>query len=306
MEMNVFQALGHVLGLYANIAIAWMMAVVADLVINKPMGWSPAGHRVQARAPVRHQPGGRRRDGHRLAAVGGGAPGRLGPMAQAFSALIALVTAFVASPLIAWATKGALLPRAARSRSCGAAGTRQPTAATAACSLLHLRARLRSRGHGACARPTRARSARCAARWTRAATTCASPTRGCRRNGARAAPLLPRRMWPQLDAGLAHYLLLMALLAPAWRCCWPWSTRRPRACAGRAGARAGADAARRLRRRLPAAADRGRHRRLVAGAGAAEPAGGAGRVEPPDRGAVARDRVAPPHRRGSCRPAKHE
>ena len=25
------------------IAIAWMMAVVADLVINKPMGWSPKG-----------------------------------------------------------------------------------------------------------------------------------------------------------------------------------------------------------------------------------------------------------------------
>ena len=38
MEMNVFQALSHVLGLYANIAIAWMMAVVADLVVNKPLG----------------------------------------------------------------------------------------------------------------------------------------------------------------------------------------------------------------------------------------------------------------------------
>ena len=38
MELNVFQALGQVLGLYSNIAIAWMMAVVADLVINKPLG----------------------------------------------------------------------------------------------------------------------------------------------------------------------------------------------------------------------------------------------------------------------------
>ncbi|MEO5736262.1 MAG: hybrid sensor histidine kinase/response regulator, partial [Variovorax sp.] len=43
MEMNVFEALGDVLGLYANIAIAWMMAVVADLVINKPLGLSPPG-----------------------------------------------------------------------------------------------------------------------------------------------------------------------------------------------------------------------------------------------------------------------
>ena len=41
MEMNVFQALGEVLGLYSNIAIAWMMAVVADLVVNKPLGLSP-------------------------------------------------------------------------------------------------------------------------------------------------------------------------------------------------------------------------------------------------------------------------
>ena len=35
MEMNMFQALGDVLGLFSNVAIAWMMAVVADLVINK-------------------------------------------------------------------------------------------------------------------------------------------------------------------------------------------------------------------------------------------------------------------------------
>ena len=38
MELNVFQALSHVLGLYSNIAIAWIMAVVVDLVVNKPLG----------------------------------------------------------------------------------------------------------------------------------------------------------------------------------------------------------------------------------------------------------------------------
>ena len=37
--------------------------------------------------------------------------GAFGPMAQAFSALIALVTAFVAAPLIAWATKGGTTSR---------------------------------------------------------------------------------------------------------------------------------------------------------------------------------------------------
>ncbi len=43
MELNVFQALGQVLGLYSNIAISWMAAVVADLVINKPLGLAPPG-----------------------------------------------------------------------------------------------------------------------------------------------------------------------------------------------------------------------------------------------------------------------
>ena len=106
MELNVFQALGQVLGLYSNIAIAWMMAVVADLVVNKPLGLSPKGIEFK-RAHL-----------YDINPVGVGAMGLasvlsivaylglMGPMAQAFSALIALVTAFVTAPLIAWYTKG--------------------------------------------------------------------------------------------------------------------------------------------------------------------------------------------------------
>ncbi|MES3001804.1 MAG: hybrid sensor histidine kinase/response regulator, partial [Pseudomonadota bacterium] len=106
MEMNVFQALGDVLGLYSNIAIAWMMAVVADLVVNKPLGLSPPGIEFK-RAYL-----------YDINPVGVGAMalastlsiaahlGFFGPGPQAFSALIALGVAFVTSPLIAWATKG--------------------------------------------------------------------------------------------------------------------------------------------------------------------------------------------------------
>ncbi len=43
MELDVFKALEQVLGLYSNIAISWITAVVADLVINKPLGLSPKG-----------------------------------------------------------------------------------------------------------------------------------------------------------------------------------------------------------------------------------------------------------------------
>ena len=106
MELNLFQALSHVLGLYSNIAIAWIMAVVADLVINKPLGLSPPGIEF------------RRAHLNDINPVGVGAMGvasvlsvaahlgAFGPLAQAFSAMIALVTALLVSPLIAWATDG--------------------------------------------------------------------------------------------------------------------------------------------------------------------------------------------------------
>ncbi|XVJ71738.1 MAG: response regulator [Rhizobacter sp.] len=106
MELNVFQALGKVLGLYSNIAISWIMAVVADLVINKPLGWSPKGIEFK-RAHL-----------YDINPVGVGAMGLasllsvvahlgwFGPEAQAFSAVIAMATALIVSPLIAWATKG--------------------------------------------------------------------------------------------------------------------------------------------------------------------------------------------------------
>ncbi|MGH8805038.1 MAG: purine-cytosine permease family protein, partial [Polaromonas sp.] len=106
MEMNVFQALGDVLGLYSNIAIAWVMAVVADLVINKPLGLSPPGIEFK-RAHL-----------YDINPVGVGAMalasllsvaahlGLYGELARAFSAVIAMGTAFAAAPLIAWATKG--------------------------------------------------------------------------------------------------------------------------------------------------------------------------------------------------------
>ncbi len=37
MELGVFGFLNTVLGFYSNVGIAWMGAVVADLVINKPL-----------------------------------------------------------------------------------------------------------------------------------------------------------------------------------------------------------------------------------------------------------------------------
>jgi len=41
MEFGVFGALEKVLGLFSNISIAWISAISADLMINKPLGLSP-------------------------------------------------------------------------------------------------------------------------------------------------------------------------------------------------------------------------------------------------------------------------
>jgi len=106
MQLDVFSALERVLGLYSNVAISWVGALVADLVINKPLGLSPKGIEFK-RAHL-----------YAVNPVGVGAmliasalsiaafAGLLGPVAQAFSAFIALTTAFVTAPLIAWATGG--------------------------------------------------------------------------------------------------------------------------------------------------------------------------------------------------------
>jgi purine-cytosine permease-like protein len=50
MTLGVFGALERVLGLYSNVAIGWVGALVADLVINKPMGWSPK--HIESSAPT--------------------------------------------------------------------------------------------------------------------------------------------------------------------------------------------------------------------------------------------------------------
>lgn len=106
MEMDVFHALGQVLGLYSNIAISWMVVVVADLVINKPLGLSPKGIEFK------------RSNLYDINPVGVGAMaiasvlsiaaffGLFGVAVQPFASFIAIVSALIASPLIAWLTGG--------------------------------------------------------------------------------------------------------------------------------------------------------------------------------------------------------
>ncbi len=136
--------------------------------INKPLGWSPK-HIEFKRAHL-----------YDINPVGLGAmlvaallgivayAGALGPLAQAFSPFIALLTALLVSPLLAWWTRGRYY--LARSGDTPWAPGQSVTAARSARTPS-------SRRTWPTARPTTRRSARCAARWSRAAMTAARPAR---------------------------------------------------------------------------------------------------------------------------------
>ncbi|PPS41899.1 histidine kinase [Chroococcidiopsis sp. TS-821] len=106
MEIGVFSTLETVLGLYSNIAIAWVGALVADLVINKPLGISPSQVEFKRSHLYNFNPVG---FGSMLIAslvamiafLGG-----LGTIAKAFAPFIALGLAFILAPAIAFLTKG--------------------------------------------------------------------------------------------------------------------------------------------------------------------------------------------------------
>lgn len=227
MEMNVFEALGDVLGLYANIAIAWMMAVVADLVINKPLGLSPPGIEFKRAYLWDINPVG---VGAMVLASGVSITAHLGvfgPMAQAFSAVIALGTALVASPLIAWATGGRFYL------------ARQPEAAVAVAAQPMFFAprgpasqdeasyqRLAPRRCVICEREYEGPDmAHCPAYQGDICSLCCTLDARC---GDLCKPhaglsaqwsavlrwLLPRRVWPYLDTGLGHFLMLMLIVVP--------------------------------------------------------------------------------------------
>ena len=106
MEIGIYSALEKTLGIFGIIALSWIGSMVADLVINKPLGLSPP-HIEFKRAHL-----------YDINPVGVGAMlismtlgivaynGVFGAGAQAFSSFITLGLTFLISPLIAWATRG--------------------------------------------------------------------------------------------------------------------------------------------------------------------------------------------------------
>lgn len=106
MTLGVFGALEKVLAVYSNVAIAWVGAVVADLVINKPLGLSPPGIEFRRAHLYDFNPVGLGAMVLAAAVACCAYAGLLGETAAAFSPFIALALSMVLSPLLAWATGG--------------------------------------------------------------------------------------------------------------------------------------------------------------------------------------------------------
>jgi signal transduction histidine kinase len=218
MEMNVFTALGDVLGLYSNIAIAWIMAVVADLVVNKPLGLSPKGIEFKRAYLYDINPVGVGAMG--LASVLSIAAylGVFGPMAQAFSAVIAMATAFCTAPLIAWWTRGQYY--LARTADVGA-DTVEDSAIDQ--GIYH---RLKVQRCVICERDYEGPDmAHCPAYQGFICSLCCTLDARCGDLCKPHASLstqwssalrwaLPRSTWPYIDTGLGYFLLLMVIIVP--------------------------------------------------------------------------------------------
>ncbi|RJE78981.1 ATP-binding protein [Paracoccus sp. JM45] len=106
MQFGVFDAIEATLSFYSTVALGWVGAIFADLVINKPLGLSPKGIEFRRAYLYDLNPVG-------LGAMGGAvgigllaSGGFIGETAAALSAFVSLGTAILFAPLIAIVTKG--------------------------------------------------------------------------------------------------------------------------------------------------------------------------------------------------------
>ena len=106
MELGIYEALEKTLGLFAIVAVAWLGAITADLAINKPLGLAPPGIEFMRAHLWDINPVGVGSMAIATALALVAASGAFGEIARAFAPFVALATALVTAPLIAWATDG--------------------------------------------------------------------------------------------------------------------------------------------------------------------------------------------------------
>lgn len=106
MELGVYKALERTLGLYSIVAVAWIGALFADLVINKPLGLSPPHIEFKRAHLFDVNPVGIGSMGLASLLALVSYSGVFGDLAQALASYIALFTAILLAPAIAYWTGG--------------------------------------------------------------------------------------------------------------------------------------------------------------------------------------------------------
>jgi signal transduction histidine kinase/DNA-binding NarL/FixJ family response regulator/purine-cytosine permease-like protein len=106
MEIGIFRAIESILVIYANFAAGWIGALTADLVINKPLGFSPKYIEFKRAHLYDINPVGVGALAISVVLSSAAFMGAFGQYAQILSPFVALFVAFCAAPLIAWGTKG--------------------------------------------------------------------------------------------------------------------------------------------------------------------------------------------------------
>lgn len=106
MELGIYRVLEEILGVYAILALAWVGALVADLVINRPLGLRPPEMEFRRAHLYDINPVGV--GSMAIASIAGFLAhlGVFGETPKALASFIALGSTFLTAPLIAWATGG--------------------------------------------------------------------------------------------------------------------------------------------------------------------------------------------------------
>jgi signal transduction histidine kinase len=106
MLLGIFETLETVLAVYANVAIAWIGAIFADLTVLKPLRVSPSFVEFKRAHLYNVNPVGCGATAIASAVSIAAYLGLLGSVAQAYSAALSLGTAFIVAIAIGIATKG--------------------------------------------------------------------------------------------------------------------------------------------------------------------------------------------------------
>ncbi|PDT09962.1 MULTISPECIES: ATP-binding protein [unclassified Rhizobium] len=106
MELGIYRLLEETLGIFSIVAMAWLCTIFADLFVNKPLGLAPPGIEFKRAHLYDINPVG-------LGAMALSATvsliahfGAFGPLAASLAPYISLVVALIASPALAFLTKG--------------------------------------------------------------------------------------------------------------------------------------------------------------------------------------------------------